>query len=67
MTETFTARQKQQALNRELGFRRRVYAQRVAEQKMKEADARYQIGIFEEMESEYRAKADAEDQAGRLL
>ena len=67
MTETFTARQKQQALNRELGFRRRVYAQRVAEQKMKEADAKFQIAIFEEMEAEYRAKANAEDKAGRLL
>lgn len=67
MADTFTARQKQQALNRELGFRRRVYAQRVAEQKMKEADAKFQIGIFEEMEAEYRAKADADDQAGRLI
>lgn len=67
MADRFTARQKQQALARELGFRQLVYARRVAEQKMKEVDARYQIGIFEEMEAEYRAKADAEDQAGRLL
>lgn len=67
MTETFTARQKQQALTREIGFRRRVYAQRVAEQRMKEADAKFQIAIFESMEADYRAKADAEDQAGRLI
>lgn len=67
MTDRFTARQKQQALNRELGFRRRVYATRVAEGRMKEADAAFQIGIFEEMEAEFRDRADAEDRAGRLL
>lgn len=67
MTDRFTARQKQQALARELGFRRRVYATRVAEGRMKQADADFQIGIFEEMESEFRQRADAEDRAGRLL
>lgn len=67
MADRFTPRQKQQALARELGFRRRVYATRVAAGSMKEADAAYQIGIFEEMEAEMRQRADAEDRAGRLL
>lgn len=67
MADRFTARQKQQALARELGFRRRVYATRVAEGRMKQSDADFQIGIFEEMESEFRQRADAEDRAGRLL
>ncbi|MEZ2410490.1 hypothetical protein AB6806_27215 [Bosea sp. RCC_152_1] len=67
MSDRFTARQKQQALAREIGFRRRVYATRVAEGRMKQADADFQIGIFEEMESEFRQRADADDRAGRLL
>lgn len=67
MADRFTARQKQQALARELGFRRRVYATRVASGSMKEADAAFQIGIFEEMEAEMRQRAEAEDRAGRLL
>lgn len=67
MTDRFTARQKQQALAREIGFRRRVYATRVVEGRMKQADADFQIGIFEEMEAEFRQRAEAEDRAGRLL
>lgn len=35
---TFTAREKQQAAARELGFRRRVYATRVAEGRMKQVE-----------------------------
>lgn len=67
MADRFTARQKQQALARELGLRRRVYATRVAAGSMNEAEAAFQIGIFEEMEAEFRQRAEAEDQAGRLL
>ncbi|MGO4175986.1 hypothetical protein [Bosea sp. TAF32] len=67
MADRFTARQKQQALARELGFRRRVYATRIAEGRMKQEVALFQIGIVEEMEAEYRQRADAEDHAGRLL
>jgi hypothetical protein len=67
MADRFTSRQKQQALARELSFRRRVYAQRVADGKMKEAEAAFQIGIFEEKEAEMRQRAEAEDHAGRLL
>lgn len=67
MADRFTARQKQQALARELGFRRRVYATRVAEGRMKQADADFQIGIVEEMEAEFSKRADAEDAKGRLL
>ncbi len=67
MADRFTARQKQQALALELGFRRRVYATRVAASSMKEAYAAFQIGIFEEMEAEMRQRAEAEDRAGRML
>ncbi len=67
MADRFTARQKQQALARESGFRRRVYATRVAEGRMKQADADIQIEIFEEMESDFRQRAGADDRAGRLL
>jgi hypothetical protein len=67
MADLYTACQKQQALARELGMRRRVYTQRVADGKMSPKDARFQIGIFEEMEVEFRQRADAEDAKGRLL
>ncbi|MGO4403848.1 hypothetical protein AB4Z10_06215 [Bosea sp. RAF48] len=45
----------------------RPYATRVAAGSMKEAEAAFQIGIFEEMEAEFRQRAEAEDRAGRLL
>ncbi len=64
---TFTAREKQQAAAREVGFRRRVYATRVAEGRMKQADADFQIGVMASIEADYRKLADAEDAAGRLL
>lgn len=67
MSERFTARQKQQAAARELGFRRRVYATRVAEGRMKQADADFQIGVMAAIEADYRKLADAEDAAGGLL
>lgn len=63
----FTARQKQQAITRELGFRRRVYAVRVAEGKMKEEQARYQIRIFEAIEADYQKIAADEVRGERLL
>lgn len=48
--QVFTARQKQQAAARELGFRRRVYATRVAEGRMKPSDAEYQIAVIAAIE-----------------
>lgn len=67
MADRFTARQKQQALARELGFRRRVYATRVAEGRMKQADADFQIGVMAAMEADYRALAEADEAKERLL
>lgn len=67
MGETFTARQKQQAAEREARMRDRVYERWVAAGKMKPNEARDGIAIMIEIANDYRAKADAEDQAGRLL
>lgn len=67
MAETFTARQKQQAAAREVAQRQRVYGRLVEAGKMKQADASRGIAIMQSIEGDYRAKADAEDQAGRLL
>ncbi|KUL95968.1 hypothetical protein DK26_07990 [Bosea sp. WAO] len=67
MSDRPTSRQKQQALARKFGFRRRVYATREAADSMKEAEAAFQIGIFEEMEAEMRQRAEAVHRARRLL
>ena len=64
---TFTAREKLKAAERELGFRRRVYATRVADGRMKQADADWQIGVMAAIADDYRLLAAAADQAGRLL
>ena len=64
---TFTAREKLKAVDRELGFRRRVYATRVAEGRMKQSDADFQIGIMAAIADDYRAQAEADDRAGRLI
>lgn len=64
---TFTAREKQQAAARELGFRRHVYATRVSEGRMKQADADFQIGVMAAMEADYRALAEADEAKERLL
>lgn len=53
MTE-FTAKQKADALDRELKYRRRVYDHRVADGKMTKELADFQIKIFEAMLAEYR-------------
>jgi hypothetical protein len=64
---TFTAREKLKAVDRELGFRRRVYATRVAEGRMKQSDADFQIGVMAAIADDYRAIVAAEERAGRLL
>lgn len=51
----FSAEEKRQAILRELGFRHRVYARRVADQKMTQAQADREIAIFEEIEADYAA------------
>lgn len=57
MPSTFTAEQKLAAITRELGFRRRVYARRVSEQKMTQEQADREITVFEAIERDYQDKA----------
>lgn len=63
----FTAREKQKAADREVGYRRNVYSRRVADGKMKQAQADEQIAVMEQIAADYREIADNEDAAGRLL
>ncbi len=56
----FSAEQKLKAVERELGYRRRVYARRVTEGKMTQALADEQIAVFEAIASDYRAGAEKE-------
>ncbi len=67
MTETFTARQKQQAAAREVAQRQRVYSRLVEAGRMKPADAARGIAIMQAVENDYRVQADAEERAGRLI
>lgn len=60
MTASFTFQQKLEAVERELGFRRRVFERRVAERKMTQQKADYEIGIFEAIATDYREKAAGE-------
>lgn len=66
-TPTFSARELCKAVERELGFRRRVFARRVASNAMSQKDADREIAMFEVIHADYKSKADAEDRAGRLL
>jgi hypothetical protein len=54
--EEYTTAQKCAALDREITFRRRVYARRVAEQKMKQEKADFEIAIFEAIAADYRRR-----------
>ena len=67
MTPRFTNRQKMQCVQRELGYRRFVYAKRVADGKMKQAKADEEIALMEEISAEYGAAAEQDDKAKRLL
>lgn len=55
-----TAQQKLEAVERELGFRRRVYGRRVSEGKMTQRLADEQISVFEAIADDYRGKAAGE-------
>ena len=57
---TFTAQQKLDAVERELGFRRRVYERRVADGKMTQQLADRQIAVFEAIAADYQAKVAGE-------
>lgn len=49
----FTAKQKREAVDRELGYRKRVYDQRVIEGHMTKQLADFQIAIFEAIRADY--------------
>lgn len=59
----YTAEDKLRAVERELKYRRRVYARRVLEGKMTQALADEQISIFEAILADYQKLAAS----GRLL
>lgn len=59
MTE-FTDTEKLEAVRRELKYRRRVYAKRVADGAMTQALADRQIAIFEAIEADYVPRAEKE-------
>lgn len=49
----FMAQHKLEAINRELGFRRTVYARRVAEKRMSQKQSDEQIAVFEAIRDDY--------------
>lgn len=56
---SYTAEEKLKAVERELGYRRRVYARRVSEGKMSAELAAEQIAIFEAIAADYRGQTAA--------
>ena len=50
----FTAKDKLEAVTRELGYRRRVYARRVARLQMKQEQADREIAVMQAIEADYR-------------
>lgn len=64
---TFTDKEKAECAEREVKQRLWVYPRRVADGKMTQTLADRQIALMESIAKEYRAKADFEDQQGRLL
>lgn len=56
----FSNGEKLAAVQRELGYRRRVYERRVAENKMSKALADEQIAVFEAIEADYRKLTEGE-------
>lgn len=56
----FTNREKMQAAQREVGYRRFVYPRRVADGKMSQKKADDEIALMEEIAVEYGERAKAE-------
>lgn len=54
--EKFTPADKLKAVERELGWRRKVYPRRVAEKKMRQDDADREIAVFEAIAEDYRGR-----------
>jgi hypothetical protein len=57
---TFAAQQKLDAIEREIGYRRRVYARLVDQGKMKPQTRDHEIAIFEAIADDYRDQAAGE-------
>jgi len=55
-----TAEAKLASVERELGYRKRVYPRLVAGGRMKQDNADYEIGVFEEIAADYRRLAEQE-------
>lgn len=62
-----TNREKADCAEREVKQRRRVYTRFVADGRMSQDFADRQIAVMDAIAGDYRALADAEDIAGRLL
>ena len=58
--KSYTAEQKLEAVRRELGYRRRVYARQVEQGTLKPAQAEHQIALFEAIEADYAKAAEGE-------
>lgn len=67
MSRRFTDKQKADCAKRELGKRRWVYPRSVAAGRMSQEICDKEIGLMEEIEAEYRAKAEDEEAEGRLF
>lgn len=57
---TFTESDKLDAITRELGFRRRVYARQVEAGRMTAAKAEREIALMEAIRDDYRERAEKE-------
>lgn len=64
---SFTASDKLTAIERELGYRRRVFARRVEERRMKQSQADHEIAVFEAIADDYREQAEIERAAADLF
>lgn len=63
----FTERDKLAGIERELGYRRKIFPGRVEAGKMPQETADRQIALFEQIAEDYRERVEAEIAKGRLL
>lgn len=56
----FTEEQKLKAIQREINYRKRVYARRMEEGKMTKELVDYELGVFGAIEADYVARAQKE-------
>ena len=54
--EEYTPADKLKAVERELSYRRHVFPRRVADGRMKQADADHQLAVFEAIRDDYKAQ-----------